>query len=321
MKKVDVVSSANFDCPENILSGLKAGLDVALPNSIVYLFTDAPANDLELFDNVITVILKKQIKVNFLISDSCSQRNVNNGSYNFFTNISNLVNGLTYEVEKSNFMDIMQSIKDEINSNHKILKTIVSKNNKKINFYFYIDETVSELKVTIAGRSHDYVIKNPSDVEAQTKQKFTTDGIKILYFKKPMTGAWKIAAKDDYVTISVISDLEFDFGFSYGIVNDKSKTVPQPISGVENVLSIFVPDSSKILKLTKISLLVVPMHVSENPTEVSYDLNYQSSELYATNPFQLPKNPFKIFLEGEDTYENKISRTISSLLHDDPGSK
>lgn len=318
IKKVEVVPSANFDCPENALSGLKAGLDVALPNSIVYLFTDAPANDLELYENVSAIILKKQITVNCLISNSCGKRDE---KYEIFSKISNLGYGLTYEVEKNNFNDILQSIKDDINSKHKILKTIKSVNNKAIKFNFDIDDTVSELKITMAGRDQSYQIKNPSHGDPQTKSKFITEGIKILNFKNPMKGSWKIDVKDDFVKISVISDVKFDFGFSIDVVDDISETVQQPISGVKNILSIFVPDSLKIDKLSKAVLLVAPFNVSESATEVRLDLFKQSNELYLTDPFQLPKSPFKIFLEGKDTNDNTIWRTISSTLYEDAGSK
>jgi len=318
LKKVEVVPSANFDCPENALSGLKAGLDVALPSSIVYLFTDAPANDIELFENVSAIILKKQITVNCLISNSCGKRDE---KYEVFSKISNLGYGLTYEVEKNNFNDILQSIKDDINSNHKFLKTIKSVNNKAIKFNFDIDDTVSELKITMAGGDQGYQIKNPSYGDAQTKSKFITEGIKILNFKNPMKGNWKIEVKDDFVTISVISDLKLEFGFSIDVVNDKSETVPQPISGVKNILSIFVPDSLKIEKLSNVLLLVAPMNESESTFKKSFNLAKQSDELYVTDPFQLPKNPFKIFLEGKDTNDNTIWRTISSILYEDAGSK
>lgn len=296
------------------MSGLKAGLDEALPNSIVYLFTDAPANDIELYENVSAIILKKQITVNCLISNSCGQRNE---KYEIFSKISNLGYGLTYEVEKNNFNDILQSIKDDINSNHKILTTIRSVNNKAIRFNFDIDDTVTELKITMAGRDQSYDIKNPSHSDAQTKSKFITEGIKILIFKNPMKGNWKIEVKNDFVLISVISDLELEFGFSTDVVNDISETVLQPISGVKNILSISVLDSQKIDKLPKALLLFV----SESDKHVSLNLAKQSNELYTTDPFKLPKNPFKIFLEGEDKSKNKISRIISSALFEYAGSK
>ncbi|KAL7010771.1 hypothetical protein ACKWTF_009159 [Chironomus riparius] len=319
LKKVEVVSSANFDCPENALSGLKAGLDGSLPNSIVYLFTDAPANDFEMYSNISAIILNKQITVNFIISDSCGKRDYSDDRYKVFTKISNLVNGLTYEIQKDNFNDILKNIKEEINSKHKLLKIITSESDKRINFNFDVDDSVTELKITMAGRDQHFEITNPDNKVALAKRNFTTDGIKILYFEDPKKGSWKFGAKDNFVIISVMSDLEFDFGFSIDIVDDKSETVPQPISEVENILSIFVPDPSQIDQLSKVSLLVAPMDESESATEVWYNLNRQSEELYTTDPFELPKNPFKIFLEGEDVNRQGILRTISSILYEDAG--
>ncbi|XP_070504622.1 hemicentin-1-like [Chironomus tepperi] len=319
LKNVQVVSSANFDCPENALSALAVGIDAALPNSIVYLFTDAPANDFELFENISTIIMKKQIVVNVLISDSCDQRSLEDDRYNVFTNITNLVNGLTYDFQANNFDDILKSIRKDIQSDHKMLRTFKSENGQSINIYFDIDDTVTELKITTAGKDQSYEIKNPMKSIVRPKEQFTMDGIKIMTFEYPMKGTWEFSAADDFVTISVKSDLKFDYGFSTDVVDDKSETVPQPISDVDNILSIFVEDSSGIDKLSNVSLLVAPMDLNESATEIVINLIKQNEELYVSSPFKLPKNPFKLYLEGEDRNNHKISRTISSILYEDAG--
>ena len=317
LDKVKVVPSANFDCPENALSALKVGLDVALPNSIVYLFTDAPANDYGLYGNVSAVILRKQITVNFLISDGCRQRNT--GGYEVYFKISKVSNGLTYEVQKDNIDDVLVAIRDNNNPNFVVLKAI--KSNKKIKAHFDIDESISEFKITLAGKDQKYKVKNPSDSEVQAKQKFSTENVKIVSWKNPTKGTWKVEASDDYVEISAISQFKFDFGFSINSIEDKSETVPQPISGIENILSIFISDPSKIDKLSHAVLISVPMSEPETFEETMLDLNKLSDDLYTTDPFSLPKKPFKISLEGKNTEGHQIHRIISPVLYESAGSK
>lgn len=51
------------DCPDSILSGIISALELALPKSFVYIFTDAVPNDVEIFNLVVEQIHKKQAMV------------------------------------------------------------------------------------------------------------------------------------------------------------------------------------------------------------------------------------------------------------------
>lgn len=51
------------DCPENTLNTISAALNVALPNSYLYIFTDAIARDFEYEATVIDLMQQKQATV------------------------------------------------------------------------------------------------------------------------------------------------------------------------------------------------------------------------------------------------------------------
>lgn len=55
------------DCPESALKGIHAALTVALPQSYVYIFTDAIAKDFRLDNKVLELIRKKQTTVSLYI--------------------------------------------------------------------------------------------------------------------------------------------------------------------------------------------------------------------------------------------------------------
>ena len=60
------------DCPEPTQRALLAGIDASLPNSDVYLFTDATANDVELTNLAITRAQAQNTTLSYAVDKSCS---------------------------------------------------------------------------------------------------------------------------------------------------------------------------------------------------------------------------------------------------------
>ena len=62
------------DCPELAMTGLYQALLYSLPESNIYLFTDADAKDEQRRKEVMSLALKKKVQVSFVLTGKCKRR-------------------------------------------------------------------------------------------------------------------------------------------------------------------------------------------------------------------------------------------------------
>ena len=320
MKHIQTIGGG--DCPEYVLSGLKIALEFALPNSLAYVFSDATAKDLHFYGEVLGLIQKKQVTINFLLTGDCDDP-IGPG-YQAYVKLSRASNGQVYDMNKSNVKDVLLAIRHTVNYNYAALKSVDAESAGTTNTKLTIDKSISELSVSLSGKNPQLTIKDPRNETVTSGEELTLKNLKLVKIKDPIDGLWNVEsiAESSYsVRLGAISEMKFEFGFSIAEPKKKSETSFQPLSAEKNVLSIFVSDPTLIKTLSNVTIILIPSNEYESSQQFKIPLKKVEDHIYVTKAFSVPRQMFKIQLDGFDVNGNIIERLISTGLHSSQGSK
>lgn len=305
------------DCPEMAISGLKIALDLGLPNSLAYVFSDATAKDFRYFNEALDLLQKKQITVNFLLTGDCN--NPKSNEYQVYHHLSRASNGQVYDMSKSNVKDVLLAIRHTVNHNYASLKSVDSETAGLSQTKLNVDKSISELSVSVSGKNPTLTIKDPRNETVKTVDELALKNLKLVKIKDPLGGEWNVEASADSshsIRLGAISEIKFRFGFSVNEPKKISETSFQPLSGVKNILSIFVDDQHLIHNLTDVTISLA--------SGVKFKIPIQRTsieELFVTKSFDIPRQMFNIHLNGFDANGNTIERLISTGIQSKEGSK
>ena len=294
------------------MTGLKTALAYAEPNSIAYVFTDAGAKDHHLYKEVLSLVQKKQVKVNFITAKIDPSKNPLK-TVVVYHQIAQASEGQVLIINRNSIMKLLLSISESLDSKYEALASINSKQAGKISAVVRVDASFTKISVTLAGESSTLVVKkqnnetitgSSSDIISVNVQ-FTTFNVTDTVYNI------EASARSSYsIRVGGISDLKILFGFSTHVPSNHAETSFRPLVGAENILSVFVSDPSLVKGLT--NAVIIPA-VEEDPFE-DIDITFTSvcGNMYSSALFKVPTKMFKVKVQGCDKNGNEINRLISS---------
>jgi hypothetical protein len=227
-------------------------------------------------------------------------------------------------MNKNQIESVLSSVKDNIDPNYIVIKSIEVDSGSITKIDFDVDSTISYVKVTVSGQNPRVIIKNPSNGAASPTKELSLASLKITDFKNPQKGTWNmdVAADSAFtVIISAQSSLSIDYGFSLQPIAGKSQSDIQPLAGTKNILTLFLSDVSNVKDMQTATIVTIPTSSSERPQKTTMNLIKIKDGVYATDSIDIPNKLFKIKAQGHDKNAIPIKRIISSALTPSPGSK
>lgn len=303
------------DSYEMALRALSDALPHAAPNSLAYVFTDAPPSSFTLLDNVLQLVRKKQVKVSFLLTGgSTSPR------YDAYRKIAQVSDGQIFEMERGNVKDVLLKTTETLDTKFTALESKnfdkAGKSETKLN----VDESINKLTVSVSGKNSQLIVKNQkNDMVGGTA--FSLNNIKFLSFNKKDSLYTIEASADSAYSVRAggISDLKFEFGFSVAAPVMQAETSIQPLVGTNNVLSIFISDPKLVKCLIRAT--IIPAGAPDDFTQFDIPLKKVRNNFFSSHSVRIPTQMFKIIIFGYDSKGNEIERIISSAIQSITSSK
>uniref|UniRef100_A0A0K0E047 Hemicentin-1 n=1 Tax=Strongyloides stercoralis TaxID=6248 RepID=A0A0K0E047_STRER len=305
------------DCPEMTLSGIKAALEVSLPSSYIYVFTDAMSKDYYLESSVIDLIQRKQSSVVFVMTGDCGNRA--HPGYQVFEKIAAASFGQVFHLGKSDVKTVLEYVRHSVAQKKVHLLYEGRKQGGTITQEIFVDKKMTELTFSLSGDKEDkyflvMTLYDPNGVIVERSQYANQSGtvdletVKINRISDPMPGKWKVVTESRLkhtLTVKGHGEIDFNYRFSPRPIDMIELGSARPITGHPTQIFINMTGLKAPGTLNDIKILnefgeelksFKPIPVKGNPY------------LYHTTPFVPPNGFWFMKIEGIDDLGFKFQR-------------
>ena len=304
------------DTPEMCFSGIRLAVEAVLPGTSIFVFTDAPAKDYSLYNNIVITALTKRIKIFFLLGDSITgrKRRSVSGILQDYISMSELTGGQVFLTSSSkNDIYVTTAVINALIKSSTV--TILKKTDINVlgltssNVTFNVDSTSTSFTVILEG-AVSYVDILIYSTNSNTKTNITmssTDLVKNALVSFPTRGTWILQLKNTKsyynavfnIRISSTSNYDADCTFFFYDLASNHQGMQEingnPIGGAN--LSVQCTSSSTNFFLSALSFI----NSSNDNLVVNIPLQKESeTENEYIGLVTIPMFPFFIKIDGTE---------------------
>ncbi|XP_022085366.1 hemicentin-1-like isoform X2 [Acanthaster planci] len=216
----NVYVSGGGDCPEASIGAILQALEMSLPGSFIYVFTDARSKDYHLVNEVLKTIQEKESQVVFVMTGDCG--NHSHPGFKAYEQIAATSSGQVFLLNKSDVDEVLKFV--EISLQSRKVNLIGTNHDSKaiISHRLPIDSRLNQITLAISGTNpflelHDPTGRPVSVGDPGVEKQLDLDNVYILSIKNPKPGLWYLRAGSSdvhSVRVTGLSQLDFSYGFS-----------------------------------------------------------------------------------------------------------
>ncbi|KAM3610982.1 uncharacterized protein V6R79_011806 [Siganus canaliculatus] len=315
------------DCPEMSIGAIKKALEVSLPGSFIYVFTDARAKDYRLKRDVLQLVQLRQSQVVFVLTGDCGDRS--QPGYRAYEEIAATSSGQIFHLDKQQVNEVLKWVEETV---HAMKVHLLSSNHdgaQENKWEVPFDPSLREVTVSLSGPAPQIELSDPLGrvvgVEQGLKELLNIpNSARVVSLKFPRPGAWKLKVSCNgrhTLRVTGVSNLDFRAGFSSVPVSEFNHTRERPIKGLP---------AHVLLKCTGLKPPGLLSHVElvsgsgrslrTIPVPLPSDLGQQG--LWSLPEFRTPSQSFFIKVTGKDAdgyrFQRLSSVSYTNIVPDPP---
>ena len=209
----DIYVRGGKDCPEMSVTAIKQALELSLPDSVVFVFTDAAAKDHRVLPDVVQLIKQKNIRVNFILTGNCDleKKFTDKKTYE---KIAVLSSGQIVNLNKSEVERIWEFVEISVNPNRKSIYSADKLSRGEQTYIVKIEPNINEVAITGSGENvqvmvvdstGEYVFLQDDNVD----QLLNLNSVISVLIRNPRPGNWSIIVSSNgphTLRVEAISD-------------------------------------------------------------------------------------------------------------------
>ncbi|XP_068166004.1 hemicentin-1 [Antennarius striatus] len=312
----DLFVQGGGDCPEMSVGAIKKALEVSLPGSFIYVFTDARAKDYRLKRDVLQLVQLRQSQVVFVLTGDCGDRS--QPGYRAYEEIAATSSGQIFHLDKQQVNEVLKWVEETVQAMKVHLLSSNHDSAQENRWEVPFDPSLREVTVSLSGPAPQIELSDPLGRPVGEEQGLKEllnipNSARVVNLRFPRPGAWglKVNCSGRHtLRVTGVSHVDFRAGFSNEPVSEFNLTRERPVKGLPAHVLLKCtglkppgrPSQVELVSGSGRSLRTLPAPVPLDPGQQG---------LWRLPEFRTPSQSFFIKVTGKDEEGYRFQRLSS----------
>uniref|UniRef100_A0A4W3JWV4 Hemicentin 1 n=1 Tax=Callorhinchus milii TaxID=7868 RepID=A0A4W3JWV4_CALMI len=307
------------DCPEMSIGAIKIALEISLPGSFIYVFTDARSKDYRLTNEVLQLIQQKQSQVVFVLTGDCDDRS--HVGYKAYEEIASTSSGQVFHLDKKQVNEVLKWVKEAVQASKVHLLSTDHLTRAKNTWQIPFDPSLKEVTVSLSGPAPFIELRDPTGKlikkgSGLVELLHIANSARVVNIKDPEPGRWTIKTSSGgrhSVRITGLSSIDFRGGFSRKPTMDFKNIANRPVQGIPTYLLLNTTGLTPPARVDQVDLLSISGSALKT-FPVKYFPDRKPYSILNVSDFIPPEEAFFLKVTGYDK-EGYLFQRVSSVSY------